>query len=158
MIWTEPRWTFSTFQLFVSLTLRICLFDEYAPASLCAFLRNVFRKPSHITTQDIDSDCRKHEGCTDPKTPLTMHASPVGSRIGLATITAISFQIMFTSCHRFTPVFLVCVALFQFCRHFTQSIQSHSSVFCAVYRGLLRVDFSKIRLRVYPSWQWALTA
>jgi hypothetical protein len=48
---------------------------------------------------DVNGDSRNHEDCAEPEAPVTMHTPPVRTRGSLATIAAISFEIVFASGH-----------------------------------------------------------
>jgi len=55
--------------------------------------------PRQITTQNVNSECGKHEGGANPEAPVTMHSSPVWARIRLATFAAVSFAVVFAARH-----------------------------------------------------------
>jgi hypothetical protein len=58
--------------------------------------------PCQIPTQNVNRECRKHEDCSCPEAPVTMHPSPVRTGIGLAPVAAISFLIVLASGHLFS--------------------------------------------------------
>jgi hypothetical protein len=59
----------------------------------------VIWNPRQIATQNIDSERGSHEDSAYPEAPVTMHPPPVRTGIGLTPVAAISFLIVFASCH-----------------------------------------------------------
>jgi hypothetical protein len=55
--------------------------------------------PRQVSTQNVDSDSRNHEDCTNPETPVKMHTPPIWARIWFATIAAVSFAVVFAPGH-----------------------------------------------------------
>jgi hypothetical protein len=55
--------------------------------------------PRQIATQNVDSERGSHEDGAYPETPVTMHPSPVGTRIWLTPGALISFMVVLTSSH-----------------------------------------------------------
>jgi hypothetical protein len=53
--------------------------------------------PRQIATYNMDGERDSHEDFTYPEAPVTMHPSPVGTR--LTPVAAISFQVVLPSCH-----------------------------------------------------------
>ena len=74
-------------------------------------VRLAARNPSEVTTQNINRDGGKHKDCANPEAPVTMHTPPIGARIGLATIAAISFEVVLAAGHPFSIFAKVSLAL-----------------------------------------------
>jgi hypothetical protein len=64
--------------------------------------RQVAWNPRKVSAKNVNGDSRNHEDCADPEAPVTMHTPPVRARIRLATIAAISFEVVFASGHLFS--------------------------------------------------------
>jgi hypothetical protein len=58
--------------------------------------------PREVSTQNVNCDSCRHENCANPEAPVVMHASPVGSWIGLTRCAAVPFAIVLIACHRFS--------------------------------------------------------
>ena len=65
-------------------------------------VRLAARNPSEVSTQNINGDGGKHKDCANPEAPITVHTPPIGARIGLAIIAAISFEVVLVSGHSFS--------------------------------------------------------
>jgi hypothetical protein len=55
--------------------------------------------PRQIATKHVNGQGRSHENRSYPEAPVTMHAPPVRTGIGLAPVAAISFQVVLASSH-----------------------------------------------------------
>ena len=51
-------------------------------------------KPGQVTTQNLDGKRRSHQDSAHPEAPVTVHSSPIWTRIGLTPVATISFGIM----------------------------------------------------------------
>jgi hypothetical protein len=57
------------------------------------------RNPRQVSIQDFDGERYKHESCTNPEAPVTVHAPPIRPWIRLARVAAIALRIVPVSGH-----------------------------------------------------------
>src|ERR1035438_607431 len=74
---------------------------EPSPGELCRqpLSRLAAWNPSQVSTQEVNGKRGSHKYCANPEAPVTMHAPPVRTRIGFASIAAISLTIVPVSGH-----------------------------------------------------------
>jgi hypothetical protein len=58
--------------------------------------------PRQVAAQNEDSERRSHQKRTYPEAPVTMHTSPVRTRIGFTAVAAVSFPVVPVSRHLFS--------------------------------------------------------
>jgi hypothetical protein len=58
--------------------------------------------PGEVSAQNIYSERRTHEEYADPEAPVTMHPSPVGTRVRFASTIAIAFRIVLIASQLFS--------------------------------------------------------
>jgi hypothetical protein len=55
--------------------------------------------PRQITARNVNSERGSHQDNAYPEAPITMHAPPIWTRIGLPAVAAISFHVVLASSH-----------------------------------------------------------
>ena len=58
--------------------------------------------PRQVAAQNVDGERSRHKERTYPEAPVTMHALPVRTGIGLTAVATISFMVVLASGHLFS--------------------------------------------------------
>jgi hypothetical protein len=55
------------------------------------------RNPRQVSAQNVNSERRTHKKRAHPETPVTVHPSPIGTRVRFAFVAAVAFWIVLVS-------------------------------------------------------------